>query len=319
MNVIAEVKKPKAVTECLKMVHTPINPKVDAPSVYSLALMTSLKSLHSKTKQNTVNPSSKITFAKVVDEEAKSSDNHELCDTSADNSTEFNNVTSYEPMLLCKLTDSTNNNSEGLLLDVAITGSASNYASTSTPFAQSISLDCCDLNEQKKALIIEEESDSKIECTNYSEMYSDDDSVLQLSAIGSNDFNDHGVSIICDSSPTSTSTSSDSDSLHGPEDADSQLNSTIEQEVQTEQIESKLLPFPLLLQSWYLKQGRLLCSNARRKDCHQNMPITEVGEIMVLRRSTLTGSIEESIINLKRAVDDLLSKKQFRKALRNLW
>ena len=194
------------------MVHTPENPKVDAPSVYSVALVTSFKSFCSskylKTKYYPSNLHISIRCNTVVSKDKAKlknisgiSDYHELGDFSGNNFNDQNTITLHESIQQCKSSDTTSNTSKGSL-DVANTGW--NDECTSTPSEQefkSISLDCYDLNEHKDALMVEVECESKIACKSSNQIHSNDISGFPshgLSDIENDYSNDEDVSMICE-------------------------------------------------------------------------------------------------------------------------
>ena len=268
MSMRTEDRNDKAVTECVQIEHSPVNHKVDAPSVYS------------------------------------------------------------QTVYSCISSDTTSNTSHGSL-DVASTDP--DYKRTTPVYEQELKCISLDYYGKSNQLMTKAECNTKTGILSYNETLSNDTNYFSSHEFSYTENNDsyEDISIISDSD--SLHGCSGNDSLHGDtSDSDSmhvqgsehlfKQDLTIEKVVKTEEAESNTLPFPLLLRSWYMNQGRLFNSNARRTECHKTMPIMQMGEIMVVKRSSVCGSTEDNLIQLKYAVDNAISNKQFHKVkyLKNL-
>ena len=86
-------------------------------------------------------------------------------------------------------------------------------------------------------------------------------------------------------------------------------------EKDTEKLEfcenDKILPFPLLLVSWYFKQGKLFFANRARSTLHQQAAVVQDGaQLISVRRSKVTGSIEDNLSNLEHKINLVKSVKK---------
>ena len=190
----------------------------------------------------------------------------------------------------CISSDTTSHTSHGSL---HVASTDPDYKCTTPVYEQK--LKCISLGYYGKSneLMTKAECNTKTGITSYNEILSNDTNYFSSHELSYNDSYED-ISIISDSdslhgcsgNDSLHGDTSDSNSIHVQDSEDSfKQDLTIERVVQTEEAESKTLPFPLLLQSWYMKQGMLFNSNARRTctECHKTMPIMQMDEIMVVK------------------------------------
>ena len=89
---------------------------------------------------------------------------------------------------------------------------------------------------------------------------------------------------------------------HNDNEVSSHEETTILDTVAVKECTTSCLPFPLLPEAWYEKQGKLFSANIARAQCRKDNPINNEGELLSMDRSTISVSMQDSIAMLLESI-----------------
>ena len=89
---------------------------------------------------------------------------------------------------------------------------------------------------------------------------------------------------------------------HNDNEVSSHEETTILDTVAVKECTTSCLPFPLLPEAWYEKQGKFFSANIARAQCRKDNPIKNEGELLSMDRSTISVSMQDSIAMLLESI-----------------